>query len=525
MKQTPEHSETTKRTISFSDLQRSAGVLLHITSLPSSYGIGDIGIGAKEFAGFLQRSGQTFWQLLPLNPTTVSNGNSPYSAISGMAGNPLLISPDALIDEGLLTQKEVAPYKVEESDKTDFEEAEKSKCAILEIAYRNFCRQASSSQNEFAEYCKKEAYWLDDFTLFCVLLQVNKNKPWYEWEEPFKHHEAEVLLLFGNEHSNEINKIKWQQYIFAKQWQNLKSYCNQLNIQLFGDMPIYVGYNSSDVWSNQDIFSLDKDGKQLFVAGTPPDDFNKNGQLWGMPVFKWDVLKSRNYDWWVCRLKKNLQLYNFLCLDHFRAFSAYWQIKASLKSALKGERIEGPGKDFFAYIQKELGQMPFIAEDLGDISEDVYQLRDEFQLPGMEVLSFAFGEKMSTNVHIPHNHIPLCVVYTGTHDTNTTLGWFASLPKQSRKNLFDYTGIKITSKNVCDLLCRIAYASVSKLAVLPMQDILELGEEARMNMPSSGENNWAWRMTSKQMKTGIEEKLKGWCELYNRQPQSLSQSK
>lgn len=522
MKQTQENSTKTNHNISFSNLQRSAGVLLHITSLPSSYGIGDLGPGAKAFADFLHRSQQTFWQLLPLNPTTVSNGNSPYSAISSMAGNPLLISPDILVDEGLLTKKEVAPFKIKESNKTDFEVVERNKCTILEIAYSNYCKQSSSFQNEIEEYCKKEEYWLNDFTLYSVLQKVNKNKPWCEWEEPFKQHDEEALQQFKNEHKNEINKIKWQQYIFAKQWHELKLYCSRLNIQLFGDMPIYVGYNSSDVWSNRDIFSLDEEGRQLFVAGTPPDLFNENGQLWGMPVFKWEVLKSRNYDWWLCRLKRNLEFFDFLRLDHFRAFSAYWQVKADAENASNGEWIEAPGEHFFSYIQKELGTMPFIAEDLGDIDEKVYKLRDAFQLPGMEVLMFAFGDAMPASVHIPHNHLPLCVVYTGTHDTDTILGWFISLPEESKNSLLRYTGIKISNKNVCNLLCRMAYSSTSKLVILPMQDILELGEEARMNIPASKENNWSWRMTSKQLSRGIEEKLKEWSEVYNRKPQLSS---
>lgn len=518
MKETYENTQAMSGATSFRDLKRSAGILLHITSLPSSYGVGDIGPDAKTFADFLHRSDQTFWQLLPVNPTTESNGNSPYSATSAMAGNPLLISPDILISEGLLTEKDVLSFQVKESDKIDFKKIEENKYAILEIAYRNYNEKDSSLHKEFADYCDKEAYWLNEFALFSVLQQENNNKPWYEWEEPLKQHDKHTLEQFSDKNQAAITKIKWQQYVFAKQLQELKTYCNGLNIQLLGDMPIYVAYNSVDVWSNKDIFSLDEKGKQLFVAGTPPDDFNEEGQLWGMPVFKWDVLKSRNYDWWITRLKRNLEFFDFLRLDHFRAFSAYWQVKADAKSALEGEWIEAPGKELFTHVQKEIEHMPFIAEDLGDIDEKVYALRDEFGLPGMEVLTFAFGEKMEANVHIPYNHIPLCVVYTGTHDTNTTLGWFTSLPKATKKNFLLYTGIKITKKNVCDVLNRMAYGSVSRLAVLPMQDILELGEEARMNMPSSAKDNWTWRMTSKQMNKAMEEKLQQWCAIYDRKP-------
>lgn len=336
---------------------------------------------------------------------------------------------------------------------------------------------------------------------------------------PFKQHDVKALKQFEAAHKAAINKVQWQQFIFLKQWQQLKNYCNSLNICMFGDMPIYVAYDSADVWANRDIFSIDENGKQEFVAGTPPDNFNENGQLWGMPIFKWDVLQRQNYDWWLKRLRKNLQLFDVLRLDHFRAFAAYWQIKAGAKTAINGEWINAPGHEFFTVVKNEIGEMPFIAEDLGHIDEPVYKLRDAFELPGMEVLQFAFGEGMPQSVHIPHHHLPTSVVYTGTHDTNTTVGWYKQLDKESRQNLADYTGIKIAQKNVCDVLCRMTYASVSKLAILPMQDVLCLDEKARINIPSLATDNWTWRITSAQMNEEVAARLKAWCTLYDRLPE------
>ncbi len=519
MKQKIATSKKTEAPFSFAQLNRSAGILLHITSLPSAFGIGDLGPGAFAFAGFLQRSGQTFWQLLPLNPITAGQGFSPYSAYSGMAGNPLLISPELLVKDGLLSKKDITKYKVEESDKVDYEQAEKTKYALLDKAYNNYVNNPSNLEKEFKAFGKKERHWLDDFALYSVLKQEHEGKQWSDWEEPYKQHDVKALKKFEAAHKEAIDKVKWQQFIFSRQWQQLKTYCNNLNISMFGDMPIYVAYDSVDVWSNRHIFSIDEEGKQEFVAGTPPDNFNENGQLWGMPIFKWDVLKQQNYDWWLNRLRKNLQLFDLLRLDHFRAFAAYWQIKAGAKTAKAGEWIEAPGHEFFDLVKKEIGEMPFVAEDLGHIDAPVYKLRDDFELPGMEVLQFAFGDNMPQSVYIPHHHVPISVVYTGTHDTNTTVGWYKQLDKAGKRSLSDYLGVKVTPKNVCDLLCRMTYASVSKLAVLPMQDVLCLDEKARINIPSSGENNWAWRITSDQINEAVEAKLKEWCTLYDRLPE------
>ncbi len=416
-----------KETFSFTNLQRSAGILLHITSLPSAYGIGDMGPQAKEFADFLQRSHQHFWQLLPLSPTTAGQGHSPYSSTSSMAGNPLLISPDVLVEDGLLSRKDLPAYELPESDHVDFDKASENKYRMLEKAFQNFSANPSALGKEFAAFCKKEAFWLDDFALYSVLKSHHENKQWSDWEKPFKMHNTKALKQFSGEHKEEIDKIKWQQWIFSRQWHSLKDYCNNLDIQLFGDMPFYVAYDSSDVWSHRDIFSLNKDGKPELIAGTPPDIFNDNGQLWGMPIFKWDVLKQHNYEWWIRRLKKNVELFNLTRLDHFRAFAGYWQVDASETTAINGKWVKGPGKPFFTALKKALGDMPFVAEDLGYIDEPVYKLRDDFNLPGMEVLQFAFGEEMPTNVHIPHQHKPMAAVYTGTHDNNTTIGWFKCL--------------------------------------------------------------------------------------------------
>ncbi|HRO41647.1 MAG TPA: malto-oligosyltrehalose synthase, partial [Flavipsychrobacter sp.] len=498
--------------------ERAAGILLSISSLPSSFGVGDLGPQAINFAKFLSNSKQKYWQILPLNPTEKGSGHSPYSSYSSMAGNPLLISPELLVADGLLDEDILEGYKIESTNKADYDQAEAIKNQLFDIAYRNFCNDSRKSlQREFEQFCKEESYWLDDMSLYKVLKDHHQNKSWYEWERPFKMREAQPLDDFKNIHGNEVRKIKWLQFIFSKQWKTLRKYANSLAISLFGDMPFYVSYDSVDVWANPEIFCLDDEGNMTGVAGVPPDYFSETGQLWGMPTFNWSKLKEQNYEWWVQRLKKNLELFDLLRIDHFRALQDYWQVPAGETTAINGEWIPGPRKEFFDVMRERIGKLPFVAEDLGDKMEAVYELRDQVALPGMKVLQFAWGENMPASVDIPHNHPINSIVYTGTHDNNTTIGWYKEeANKADHERMHHYLGLKVKQKNIHEILARVAYASVGKTVILPMQDILGLDGSSRMNTPGKAEGNWLWRMTQHQLNEQIEIRLRDWVETYNR---------
>jgi 4-alpha-glucanotransferase len=497
--------------------QRSAGILLHVSSLPSPYGIGDLGAEAKAFASFLYRSHQRFWQFLPLNPTEEGQGHSPYSSISSRAGNTLLISPELLVKDGHLSAGELERYHLPAHSKVDYPEVERVKNELLDTAWENFKQNGQEfARHQFGQFCEQENDWLHDFALYSVLKKVHKGKPWYEWPAALKQRQKAALKKLEQQQEDAINKAKWLQFVFAKQWKDLKSYCNQLGIMLLGDLPIYVSYDSVDVWSHKDIFCLDENGNRAGMAGVPPDAFSDDGQLWGMPVFRWDVLKERNYDWWVQRLKRNKELFDLVRLDHFRAFAAYWEVPAGSETAKNGEWKQGPGADFFEVIQKELGGLPFVAEDLGEIDEPVYQLRDEFNLPGMKVLQFAFSEDIAQSPHIPHNYSENFVVYTGTHDNNTTVGWYRQEGHNDRDRLNQYIGHHISEQDVSRELARLAYSSVARTVILPLQDVLSLDESARMNTPSQGQENWRWRLLPGQLTGAAEHQLREWTTLYNR---------
>jgi 4-alpha-glucanotransferase len=496
--------------------RRSAGILLHITSLPSKFGIGDLGPEARKFAEFLQKGRQHYWQVLPVNPTAAEQGYSPYSSVSSMAGNILLVSPEQLVNDGLLSSRDANRYKSVPSEKVNWRAAHDSRLSLLSLAYRNFNNKKKAHRN-FLQFCQRENEWLNDFALFVVIKQQHQNKTWFTWPDMYKNRDPNALSAFYRDNAEAIRFVKWQQFIFFHQWSQLKLYCNQLKVQILGDLPFYVSYDSADVWAHRKIFNISNDGLMTGVAGVPPDYFNSNGQLWGMPTFKWNVLKQTGYNWWAQRIRKNMELFDLLRLDHFRAFADYWEVPSHHATAKHGKWKPGPGHQFLDQMRRILKQLPFIAEDLGDINEAVYALRDDFNLPGMKVLQFAFGTTMPTSDYIPHNFSSNFVVYTGTHDNNTTRGWYANnISNKERRQLDNYVGKVVTEQNVSRELSRLAYSSVAKTVILPMQDVLGLGEKARMNTPASTDNNWQWRLKPKTLTRKIEKELANWVLLYNR---------
>lgn len=499
--------------------ERAAGVLLSVTSLPSSYGIGDLGLESRKFIDFLSRSGQKYWQLLPLNPIGADQLFSPYSSVSAMAGNTLLISPDLLVRDGLLEERQVDNHEIQATGKIDYERAAVLKDKLLGKAYKRFNALTNTSLlKHFDAFCEKEQAWLDDFALYTTLKKDHGNTPWFEWKEEYRFHEPKSLQLFAADHEEELRIVKWKQFIFFRQWTALRKYAGVHGVKLYGDLPFYVSHDSAEVWSNREFFSLDTDGRMTGIAGVPPDYFNADGQLWGMPVYCWDQLKADKYQWWIRRIRKNMELYDLLRLDHFRAFADYWEVPAGETTAINGEWKTGPGSDFFKVLQNIFPDLPFIAEDLGKITPEVFLLRDEFRLAGMKVLQFAFGADISSSEHIPHRFDSSnFVVYTGTHDNDTTVGWYDhEAGKAERKHMKQYTGGAVTRNNVHQLLSRLAYASVARIVILPMQDILGLDGEARMNMPASVNGNWIWQMKGRPGKD-TEKRLRSLVTLYGRE--------
>ncbi|TCD08440.1 malto-oligosyltrehalose synthase [Pedobacter frigidisoli] len=498
---------------------RSAGILMHITSLPSAFGIGDLGIESKKFVDFLNDTKQKYWQILPINPTKAENGHSPYSSNSAMAGNILLISPSLLVDDGLLNSKELENAKTEVTDKIDFPTAEKTKRKLLAKAYQNFLLDKDSTlRKAYDIFCENEKDWLYDFAIYTAIKKHHQHLEWYNWPNHFKKNDPKTVSAFSNKYQLEIDEVKWQQFIFYKQWHQLKEYANGNGVEIIGDLPFYLDHDSVEVWSHPELFMLDQKLNPEKVAGVPPDYFNEKGQLWGMPIFNWKKMKADNFNWWIKRLKKNMELFDLLRLDHFRAFSSYWEIPAGDTDAINGTWKSGVGEDFFRVVRKELGELPFIAEDLGEISEAVTGLRDHFKLPGMKVLQFAFGADLVSSIHIPHNYETTnCVVYSGTHDNNTLKGWFdEEIDEHTRDRISAYFGIKIGENNINEVIARLIYASSAKTAILPIQDVLSLGENARMNVPGTASGNWLWRLAPEMLTIVLRNWLSAQTEMYGR---------
>jgi len=496
--------------------KRGSGILLHITSLPSPYGAGDLGRGAYRFVDFLSDASQSYWQILPLNPTNTAYGNSPYSSFSAFAGNPFLISPEIMIEHGILSKSDIKPHPLFPKGKTHYKAATEYKDKILDTAYDKNKGKVEKGR-EFKKFCSENTYWLEDYSLFISIKKHFNDIKWSKWPVGLRDRRKDTIKQWKKRLSKMIMKEKFFQYIFFKQWYLLKKYCDSKNIQLIGDIPIYVNYDSADVWANPGMFLLDKSGRPEFVTGAPPDYFSLKGQLWGHPVYNWDVLKRFRYSWWVKRIEHNLGLFHMFRLDHFRGFVAYWRILATERIAKKGKWVKAPAEDFFKTLRKHSPYLPMIAEDLGMITSDVREIMNQFGFPGMKVLLFAFGKNLPDNPYAPHNHIKNCVVYTGTHDSNTIKGWYRKeIGPEDRKRLSEYIGKGVSLNTVHWDLIRLAMGSVAGMVIIPMQDFLGLPEGARMNSPARPKGNWCWRVTPEQLSLSLAKRISGITRIYGR---------
>ncbi len=481
--------EFTKR-----ETRRSAGVLVHVTSLPSTFPAGDMGPGARSFADFLFESGQKRWQWLPINAIDPSANFSPYSSLSSMAGNPLLISHEDLAKDGLLNSKDFPKVRKPAKSSIDYNSALTKKDRLLSKAWKIFQQQKPTALwSKFEEFKLNNSDWLEGYSAFEFISQ-QKKEPWYKWPLSLRANDSEQVSSFIAAHADEIEKIKWIQFIFHKQITELKSYCNKRGIQLIGDLPFYVSHCSVDAWQHRHLFHIDVNGRLMQSAGVPPDYFSEEGQAWNMPVYNWEAMAAENYRWWVRRIEHTLRLFDYVRLDHFRAFSSYWSIPEG-KSAREGQWFQGPGARLFEQLKKSIGRLPIIAEDLGDIGDAEIALREQFSMPGMKVLQFGFGTDFPRSVHLPHNYTSNFIAYTGTHDNNTTRGWYETEASDiEKKNLELILGKTLSAPVISRELIRMAYASVADTAIIPIQDILNLGDEARLNKPGTPSNNWKWRM-------------------------------
>ncbi len=494
---------------------RAGGILLHISSLPSLYGIGDLGPAAYKFVDFLASSGMHYWQVLPLTPTEPAYGNSPYQSPSAFAFNPLLISPERLHEEGLLSKKDLKGRPRFPRAYVHYAKVVEYKQGLLGRAFERF--KADGVDQDFETFCGQNKHWLESYCLFMALRAHFPEKHWHEWPSEVKDRSPQGLEKAKKAFSEIIHQMKFQQYMFWKQWHALKTYCNKKDIRIIGDMPIYVQFNSADLWAFPHYFRLDPQKRPEVVAGVPPDYFSATGQLWGNPIYHWDRLRENRYDWWIERIGHNLDLFDFLRVDHFRGLVAYWEVPAEEKVALNGKWVPAPANDFFRTVLKKFPFAPFIAEDLGFITPDVREIIREFQLPGMRVLLFAFEGDLGTNIHALHNHERNCVVYTGTHDNNTAMGWFQTeADARTRDNLYAYMGRRVRRKDVPWLLIRLAMMSTADTIVIPLQDILCLGGAARMNRPAGNTGNWEWRLKPGKLTEKKSTKLLTMNQVYGR---------
>ena len=504
---------------------RRAGVLLHPTSLPSPAGIGDLGTGAYRFIDFLKQSRNKLWQVLPLNPT--GYGDSPFQCFSASAGNPLLISLERLVEQDVLSQADLELHPSFPSDRVDYEAASHFKVPILTKAAQTFLKRAEGNERQdFERFCQTNANWLDDFALFMVCKNAHDGVRWTEWASNIAAREPRALQTWTLRFAPEIAVVKYWQFEFFQQWQALRSYAHEHGIRIIGDIPIYVAHDSADVWANRELFCLEPQGNPITVAGVPPDYFSTTGQLWGNPIFNWKLLKSTGYKWWVERFRAAFRLYDIVRIDHFRGFEAYWEVPATESTALNGRWIKGPGAELFSTLQQELGELPIIAENLGVITVEVEQIRQQFGFPGMAILQFAFGNDPQGPSFRPHNYVRNLVAYTGTHDNDTTLGWWNSEGTMDsirtsedvlKEHVFARTYLAYADDEPINwAMIRTVLASIADTAIIPLQDVLGLGTEARMNLPGTSRGNWCWRFPTGVLSSELAKRLRELNEAYDR---------
>ena len=503
---------------------RASGILLHPTSLPGRLGIGDLGKEAYRFADFLADAGQRLWQILPLGPT--GYGNSPYQTLSVFAGNPLLISLEKLAEEGLLEAADLDSAPPFPAERVDFDAVIAFKMPLLDKSFDAFLKKAAAWQRrEFEAFSQQNAPWLETYCLFMALKDVRGLTGWNTWDEDIRKQHPKSIERWRTELSHEIAHHKYQQYQFFKQWSELKTYCNERGIRFIGDMAIFVALDSAEVWSHPDMFYLDDEGRPTVVAGVPPDYFSKTGQLWGNPLYRWDVMARNGYEWWIDRFRARHTLVDIIRLDHFRGFEKYWEVPGADTTAMNGRWVSGPGAQLFKSVEQALGTLPIIAEDLGVITPEVDALRDELGFPGMRVLQFAFGADPKADDYKPHNYPRNCVVYTGTHDNNTSVAWLNdvdgkdSTQTSEERAMERHLALKYVGTDGREInwdLIRLALMSVGDTAITPMQDVLGLGGEARMNLPGTAEGNWCWRLLPEMLTDPIKARLKELTTTYGR---------
>ncbi len=495
---------------------RGSGVLLHVSSLPSPFGVGDLGPAARRFVDFLAAAGQIYWQILPLNPTDPLYDNSPYHSISAFAFNPLFISPELLVRDGFLTEGELEPVVPESASRAEYEKAIAVRARVLPLAFERW-RGAGVRDCEYERFIRRESWWLEDFSLFQALKAEFGARAWVDWPPELRDRHPEALEAAHSSHADRIALEKFAQYIFYRQWTELKQYASERGVHIIGDLPIYVDADSVDLWSHPHLFKLDGAKRPWVVAGVPPDYFSATGQLWGNPVYNWEALRAEGFRWWIDRIRHNLRLFDRVRIDHFRGLVACWEIQAGAETAVSGRWVEAPVNDFLGRLARSSASLPIIAEDLGLITPDVREAMSQFGLPGMKVLLFAFGGDTSRNPYIPHNVPEDCIYYTGTHDNNTARGWFETETGPSESgNLNAYLGRETVPETVAWDMIRLVLSSRADTAILPLQDILGLPASARMNVPSTAHGNWRWRCSEEHLCGEVAGRLLAATRIYGR---------